>query len=84
MNIALWIVFGAQIGWIGSMIIDPEQTKGTAASIVIAVFGAIAGGLIATFVCEGATIVDFNIYSILSAVCGAVLMVFVWSLVESR
>lgn len=73
MSIILWIVLGGLAGWIASLIIKSNQ--GVLADIVLGVLGAIAGGFIMSFFgAPGVT--GFNVYSIIVAVLGAVVLIW--------
>lgn len=73
MSIILWIVLGGLAGWIASLIIKSNQ--GVLADIVLGVLGAIAGGFIMSFFgAPGVT--GFNAYSIIVAVLGAVVLIW--------
>ena len=73
MSIILWIVLGGLAGWIASLIIKSNQ--GGLADIVLGVLGAIAGGFIMSFFgAPGVT--GFNVYSIIVAVLGAVVLIW--------
>ena len=71
MNIILWIVLGALAGWIASLIMKTEQ--GLLVDIIVGIVGAFLGGFL--FQSLGASGVSgFNIYSILVAIVGAVIL----------
>lgn len=74
MGILLWIVFGALAGWIASMIMRTSQ--GLLLDIVVGIIGAVIGGFI--FRAFGATGVSgFNVYSLLVAILGAVVLLWI-------
>ncbi|CAN5890524.1 hypothetical protein BH24DEI2_BH24DEI2_14730 [soil metagenome] len=71
MNFILWIVLGALAGWIASLIMKTEQ--GLLIDIVVGIVGAFLGGfLFNTFGAGGVS--GFNLYSILVAIVGAVVL----------
>ena len=71
MNIILWIVLGALAGWIASLVMKTDQ--GLLIDIVVGIVGAFVGGIL--FNLFGASGVSgFNIYSILVAVIGAIVL----------
>lgn len=73
MNILLWILFGAVAGWIASLIMKTNRSQGTLLDIVVGIVGAFLGGwLFQTFGQSGVT--GFNLYSLLVAVVGAVVL----------
>jgi uncharacterized membrane protein YeaQ/YmgE (transglycosylase-associated protein family) len=75
-NIFLWIILGALAGWIASLIMGTNRQQGCLMDIVVGVVGAFLGGLVfSLFGGEGVT--GFNIYSLLVAVLGAVLLLWI-------
>lgn len=75
MNIILWIVFGALAGWLASIIMKTNANQGIFADIVLGVLGAVVGGfLFGLFGQPGVT--GFNIYSLLVALVGSVLLIW--------
>jgi uncharacterized membrane protein YeaQ/YmgE (transglycosylase-associated protein family) len=76
MDILLWIVFGALAGWIASMIMGTDAEQGAILNIVLGVIGAIVGGFVVNlFGASGVS--GFNFYSLLVAILGAVIVVWV-------
>jgi uncharacterized membrane protein YeaQ/YmgE (transglycosylase-associated protein family) len=81
MNIILWIIFGAIAGWIASMVMGTNAQMGALANIVVGIVGAIIGGLIMNaFGTQGVT--GFNLPSMLVAIVGAVVLLFLVGLVR--
>ncbi len=76
MGLITWIVLGALAGWIASMIMGKNSRMGAIGNIVVGVVGAGIGGFIATLLGWG-TVSGFNLYSILIAVAGACLLLFI-------
>ncbi|HKM29542.1 MAG TPA: GlsB/YeaQ/YmgE family stress response membrane protein [Bacilli bacterium] len=54
MYILLWILFGALIGWIASILTHNNNRMGLLANIVVGLIGAVIGGLIADLAGWGA------------------------------
>lgn len=76
MNIIVWIIFGALAGWIASIIMGRNAEMGAIANIIVGIVGALIGGFIMNAL--GAPEVGgFNFYSLLVAIGGAVLLLFV-------
>jgi uncharacterized membrane protein YeaQ/YmgE (transglycosylase-associated protein family) len=74
MSILLWIVFGALAGWIASLVMRTRQ--GLLLDIVVGIIGAVIGGFI--FRAFGAAGVSgFNVYSLLVAILGAILLLWI-------
>jgi uncharacterized membrane protein YeaQ/YmgE (transglycosylase-associated protein family) len=82
MNIILWIIFGALAGWIASMIMGANARMGALANIVVGIVGAIIGGFLMTNVFGAQGVTGFNIMSLLVAIGGAVVLLFLVGLVR--
>lgn len=74
MDFIIWIIFGALVGWIASLIMKTDKQQGAILNIVIGIVGAVLGGWIMTFFNEGA-VSGFNLYSFLVALLGAVVLI---------
>ncbi len=72
MGIILWIVFGAIVGWVASMIMGTNE--GLVLNIVLGIVGAILGGWLMSFLGESG-VTGFNLYSMLVALLGAVILI---------
>lgn len=71
MNFILWILFGALVGWLASIVMKTDAQQGWLINIIVGVVGAFVGGLVfQMFGAQGVT--GFNIYSILVATIGAI------------
>jgi uncharacterized membrane protein YeaQ/YmgE (transglycosylase-associated protein family) len=75
MGIILWIIFGAMVGWIASLIMRTDEEQGALANIIIGIVGAFIGGALSSLF-NGPGITGFNIWSIFLAVIGAVVLLF--------
>jgi len=75
-SIIFWIILGALAGWIASMIMGRNATMGAGANIVVGIIGAIIGGLIMNSL-GGPGVTGFNLYSILVAIGGAIVLLFI-------
>lgn len=79
-NIIAWIVLGAIAGWIAGLLVRGDERFGVIGHIVLGIVGAIVGGFIASALLNvntGAQNGDINIASIIVAIIGAVLVVWV-------
>ena len=72
MGIILWIVFGAIVGWIASMVMG--TTEGLILDIVLGIVGAVLGGWLMSFFGKGG-VTGFNLYSFLVALLGAIVLI---------
>lgn len=75
MNILLWLLLGLVAGYIASVVMKTNSQQGMLMDIVMGILGALAGGfLMSLFGAEGVT--GFNLYSILVATAGAVVLIW--------
>ncbi len=76
MSIIAWIVLGLIAGFIASKIVN-KQGEGVLLDIVLGIVGALVGGFIfRAFGMSGVT--GFNIYSLLVAIGGAVVVLVIY------
>lgn len=80
MGILSWILFGLIAGALAKWIMPGEDPGGCVVTMVIGIVGAVIGGWIATMFGMGG-IDGFNFGSLLVAVLGAVLLLWVYRLV---
>jgi uncharacterized membrane protein YeaQ/YmgE (transglycosylase-associated protein family) len=74
MGIILWIIFGALVGWIASIIMKTDSQQGMVLNIVVGVIGAIVGGWLMSILGESG-VTGFNFYSFLVSLLGAVVLI---------
>ena len=81
MNIILWIIFGAIVGYLADYI-DKSVSLTWIERIVVGVVGAVIGGTLANLLTTGTlditTAAGFNIVSIIISVIGALIALFIW------
>jgi uncharacterized membrane protein YeaQ/YmgE (transglycosylase-associated protein family) len=76
MSIIAWIVLGLIAGFIASKIVN-KQGEGLVLDIVLGIVGAVVGGWLFTqFGAAGVT--GFNLYSVLVAVVGAIVVLVIY------
>lgn len=74
LTILTWIVFGALVGWVASLIMHTDDQQGGLVNIVVGVVGALIGGFVARiFGGEGVT--GFNMSSFILSLGGAVILI---------
>ncbi len=82
MGIIAWIILGGLAGWIGSRL-SRGQGQGVLMNIIIGILGAAVGGFVFSFL-GGEGVTGFNLWSLLVAVIGAVILLWVVSLFSGR
>ena len=82
MSIIAWVILGLVAGFIGSKIVN-KSGEGVILDIVLGIVGAVVGGyLFNVFGAAGVT--GFNIYSLIVAVIGAVIVLVVYHAIVGR
>jgi uncharacterized membrane protein YeaQ/YmgE (transglycosylase-associated protein family) len=81
MGIIGWIIIGILAGWLAEKIM--KRNHGLLTNLVVGVVGAILGGFIASNLL-GIAVGGFNIMTLLVATLGAVLLLFLLSVVRRR
>jgi uncharacterized membrane protein YeaQ/YmgE (transglycosylase-associated protein family) len=82
MSIVAWLVVGLIAGWIGSMIVN-RRGEGLVLDIVLGVVGAVIGGFVFNFF--GHTgVTGINLYSVMVAVVGAVVVLAIYHFAVGR
>jgi uncharacterized membrane protein YeaQ/YmgE (transglycosylase-associated protein family) len=82
MGIISWIILGLIAGFIGSKIVD-KQGQGFWLDIALGIIGALVGGFL--FSVFGATgVTGLNIWSMIVAIIGAVVVLLIYNAVTGR
>src|SRR5688572_6557976 len=84
MNVILWMIFGALAGWIASMIMGANARMGALANIVVGIVGAIIGGFLMANVFGAPGITGFNLTSLIVAIIGAIVLLFLVGLFQPK
>ena len=83
-GILTWIVFGALAGWIDSLIMKTDRQMGAVANIVVGIAGAFIGGVSMENFLGQTGVNGFNLYSLLVAIGGAALLIWLVGLISGR
>jgi uncharacterized membrane protein YeaQ/YmgE (transglycosylase-associated protein family) len=78
MGILAWIVLGLVAGALAKFIMPGQQGGGIILTTVLGIVGAIVGGLLGTYVFGFGDISGFDLRSIVIAVGGALLVLFLY------
>ncbi|MDD3842565.1 MAG: GlsB/YeaQ/YmgE family stress response membrane protein [Candidatus Izemoplasmatales bacterium] len=76
MYILYWIIFGAIVGWIASIITHDNARMGLIANIIVGLIGSAIGGAIATL-CNLATIGSFSFWGFVFAILGSCILLWI-------
>ena len=82
MSVISWIILGVIAGFLGSKIVN-KSGQGIIMDIVLGIVGAVVGGLIFNFFGQSG-VTGLNIYSLIVAVIGAIVVLWVYHQVSGR
>ncbi len=82
MGIIAWLVVGLIAGWIGSKIVN-RSGEGLVMDIVLGIVGAVVGGFVFQAIGHSG-VTGINLYSILVAVIGSVVVLLVYHAIVRR
>ncbi len=82
MSIIGWLILGLIAGFIASKLVN-KTGEGLVLDIVLGVVGAVVGGFLFSFF-GASPVTGLNIYSMIVAVVGAVIVLFVYHAVTGR
>ena len=82
MSILAWIILGLVAGFIASKIVN-KTGEGLVLDIVLGIVGAVVGGFLFSLV-GAAPVTGFNIYSVIVAVMGAIVVLVVYHAIVGR
>jgi len=75
-NFILWLLFGALVGWLASIVMRTDEQQGALINIVVGIVGAFLGGLVFNFIGIGGATINSNDFSL-----GALLVSFIGAVV---
>lgn len=78
-NILIWILFGAVAGWIASKLMGSSNSL--VINVILGIIGSVVGGFVAGLLGIDAN-AGFNIVSLLIAVVGACIVIFLARLIS--
>ncbi len=83
MNIVIWIIFGALVGWIASKIMNTDAEQGAIANIVVGIVGAFIGGFVMQSLGKSG-VTGFNLGSFLVALLGSVILLGIYKAISNK
>lgn len=83
MGIIGWIIIGALAGWIASLITGNNKKMGIGMNILIGVVGGFIGGIVMSLI-GGNGITGFNLWSLIVATIGAVILLLIVNAIKRR
>ena len=83
MGIISWIVVGLIAGILAKLLVPRDDPGGIIVTILIGMLGAVVGGLVVSLL-GGIGVTGFNIWSIVVATLGAIILLVLFRLVADR
>lgn len=83
MDLILWIVFGAIVGWIASLIMKTDAEQGPLMNIIVGIIGAALGGFLMNLFGQSG-VSGFNFYSTFVALLGAIVLLWIYKAFTHR
>ena len=83
MGILLWLLFGAIVGWLASIITRDNAGMGIIGNIIIGLIGSALGGWLASEIGIG-SYAKFSLGGLVISVLGAVLLLFIIGMLRGR
>jgi len=86
MNIAMWVVAGGALGWIGYSVLNVNKERGMVISVIIGVLGGFFGGNVLAPILGAVTDTpnDFSLFSLVIAMTSAAACLAIGNLVSNR
>jgi uncharacterized membrane protein YeaQ/YmgE (transglycosylase-associated protein family) len=82
-NFILWLLFGALVGWLASLVMRTDAQQGALLNIVVGIVGAFLGGFIFSLLGIGGANInnsDFSLSSLIVSFIGAVILLAIVNL----
>jgi uncharacterized membrane protein YeaQ/YmgE (transglycosylase-associated protein family) len=82
-NFILWLLFGALVGWLASMVMRTDAEQGALMNIIVGIVGAFLGGLLFSFLPGSTSNInnnDFSLGGLLVSFVGAVVLLAIVNL----
>lgn len=84
MSIIAWIVVGAIAGWIASKLVPGDEGYGIWGGLIAGIVGALVGGFLLGLLTNEDWTTGINIPTIIAAIVGAIIVVFLWNMIQGR
>src|SRR5262249_40154443 len=84
-NFILWLLFGALVGWLASIVMRTDAEQGALLNIVVGIIGAMLGGFLFNLLGIGGSNLknsDFSLRELIVSLLGAVVLLGIVNLVR--
>ena len=84
-NFILWLLFGALVGWLASIVMRTDAQQGALLNIVVGIIGAMLGGFLFNLLGLSGTNINnsnFSLSSLIVSFIGAVILLAIVNLVR--
>ena len=84
-NFILWLLFGALVGWLASIVMRTDAQQGALLNIIVGIVGAFVGGFLFNLLGGGGSNInnsDFSLGALLVSFVGAVVLLGIINLVR--
>lgn len=78
-----WVILGALAGWIASIIMKKNSQMGAIANIVVGIIGSFIGGILFSLIGK-VGVTGFNLWSLLVAIVGSVVLLWIINLFNKK
>jgi len=84
-NFIIWIIVGALVGWVASIIMRTNDRQGLIGDIIVGIVGAFVGGLILSPLFHVSTInqSNFSLPALLVSLGGAIILLVIFKLLRT-
>ena len=84
MGIISWLVVGAIAGYLAGFLVKGDEGLGVIGHIALGIVGGLVGGFVAGLLLGGDYTTGINVVSIVTAVIGAVVLVWGYNFIRAR
>ena len=84
-NFIVWLLVGALIGWLASMVMRTDAQQGALLNVVVGIIGAMLGGFLLPLLGFGGSSInnnDFSLNGLLIAFAGAIILLALVNLMQ--
>ncbi|MBA3687998.1 MAG: GlsB/YeaQ/YmgE family stress response membrane protein [Chloroflexi bacterium] len=84
MSFFAWLVVGALAGWIASKVVPGDERYGWLGGLIAGILGGVVGGWLFGLLTKEDWTTGINIPTIIAAIVGAIIVVFLWNTFTRR